>query len=110
MSEFDYQNLKENVDFELIPVDGVMNDQAWDVRLLTGIFTETVIRFGNVAVDGKADQMTFNFTVIESPDPDLTSDNVDLQRVAGDTLLAIIEESIKTESLVIKDKGTPIDE
>lgn len=110
MSEFSYQNLKENTDFQLIPVDGVMNDQAWDVRILTGDFTETVIRFGNVAVDGKADQMTFNFTVIESPDPDLTSDDEDLQIRAGDILLAIIEDSIQNKSLVIKDKGTPIDE
>jgi len=110
MSDFSYQNLKENVDYELIPVDYVDNEQAWDVRLLTGIYTETVIRFGNVAVDGKADQMTFNFKVMESPDPELTSEDVDLQAVAGDTLLAIIEDSIKNNSVVIKDKDQPIDE
>lgn len=111
MSEqFAYQALKENVDYELVPVDGIMNDQAWEVRILKGDFTETVIRFGNVAVDGKADQMTFNFSIIESPDPDLETTDEALQVKAGDILLAIIEDSIHNNWLVIKDKGTPIDE
>ena len=111
MTEHPYQALKENTDYELIPVDVYGNDQAWDVRILTGDYTETVIRFGNVAVDGKADQMSFNFKVIESPIQDLNSDeDLNLQQHAGDILLAIIEDSIHNKSLVIKDKGDPIDE
>lgn len=101
---------KENEDYELVPVELVNNNQAWDVKLLTGDFAEAVIRFGNVAVDGGADVMTFNFTVIEDPYGDLDPDkNMDLQAEAGDVLLAIIEQSIEDKSLVIKDKGDPIE-
>ena len=103
--------MQENVDYELVPVDGVMNDQAWDVRILTTEYAETVIRFGNVAVDGKADVLTFNFMVIDSPIADLNSDeDVDLQKVSGDILISIIENSIEQKSLVIKDKGEPIEQ
>lgn len=103
--------MQENVDYELVPVDGVMNDQAWDVRILTTEYAETVIRFGNVAVDGTADVLTFNFKVIESPIPDLNSDeDVDLQKVSGDILISIIENSIEQKSLVIKDKGETIEQ
>jgi len=101
---------EENKDYQLVPVDDINNEQGWDIRILTGPFTETVVRFGNVAVDGKADMMTFNFFIIESPDPDLDPDtNVDLQEEVGDILLSVIERSIEEESIVIKDKGTPID-
>ena len=31
---------REGVDYELIPVDYVDNDAAWDVRILRGPFTE----------------------------------------------------------------------
>lgn len=101
----------ENVDFELIPVDVVGNDQGWDVRILSGDYAEAVVRFGNVAVDGKADVLTFNFVVIEDPFGDLDPDNnVDLQTEVGDILISIIEKSIEDKSLVIKDKGTPIEQ
>ena len=101
----------ENQDYELVPVELVNNNQAWDVKLLTGDFAEAVIRFGNVAVDGKADVMTFNFTIVEDPYGDLDADNnPDLQAEAGDVLLAIIEQSIEDKSLVIKDKGDPIEQ
>lgn len=87
----------------MIPVQ-VMNDQAWDIRILTGEFNESVIRFGNIGIDGTTDMMTFNFKVISSPDTDLTEENEDLQQVAGDILLDVIEESIKNAAAVIKDR------
>ena len=33
---------EENIDYELVPVDG--NDVGWNIRILVGQFTETVIR------------------------------------------------------------------
>jgi hypothetical protein len=44
--------------------------------------------------------MTFNFHIIESPDPDLTVDDEDLQEFAGDVLQEIISDAIE------KDNGT----
>jgi len=101
--------MKEGIDYELVPVEWAMNEQAWDVRILTGDYTETVVRFGNVAVDGKTDNLTFNFKVIESTeelDPDT---NIELQDVCADVLVDIIEQSIDNKSLVIKDKGESIE-
>ena len=46
--------VSEGVDYSLIPVEDSPNDQAWDVRILRGDFTETVIRYGNVALDRKS--------------------------------------------------------
>ena len=71
----------ENEDYEMVPADRTID--AWDIRILKGTFVETVIAFGAVRFDGKKDQMTFNFDVVSSPDPDLSVDNVDLQIEAG---------------------------
>lgn len=101
----------ENKDYQLVPVEDVNNTQGWDVRFLTGEYAETVIRYGNVSVDGKADQLTFNFVVITSPIDDLDPDkDVDLQQYSADILTSIIEDSIENKSLVIRDKGTPIEQ
>ena len=38
--------LKENKHYEIIPDKG--DDQAWNVRILSGTFTETVLKYGVV--------------------------------------------------------------
>ena len=45
--------VSEGVDYELSPSTETGFEQAWDVRLLNGDFTESVIRFGNIAFDGE---------------------------------------------------------
>ena len=39
--------MKENVDYEIIP--SYEDEQAWNVRILKGPYTETVIKYGTVA-------------------------------------------------------------
>ena len=46
---------KEGIDYELIPATDNENDQSWDIRILKGEFTESVLRFGNIAFDGEND-------------------------------------------------------
>ena len=76
---------KENDTFEFIP-DGE-DEQAWAIRILKGMYTETVIKFGAIRFNEEAQGvMTFNFYIIESPDPDLTVDDEDLQEFAGDVV------------------------
>lgn len=94
--------LKENVDYELVPSD---EDEAWSVRILTGDYTETVIQFGAIRLNGEdfeddATQMTFNFQVISTPDDSVTEENVGLQSFAGDILLSVLESAIKNDELV----------
>ena len=79
--------MKENTDYEIIP--DMNDDKSWNVRILTGAFTETVIKYGVVKFNDE--DMTFNFDIISSPDNDLTTDDVDLQKYAGNMLEKIIE-------------------
>ena len=90
-------------DYELIPAED--DEQAWNVRVLTGPYNETVLRFGSISIN-ETDEgiLTFNFYVVSSPDPDLTTENVDLQEYAGDLLQAIIRDGIETGSTITKEK------
>ena len=54
--------LKENKHYEIIPDKG--DDQAWNVRILSGMFTETVLKYGVVKFNGKKKDMTFNFYIL----------------------------------------------
>jgi hypothetical protein len=87
----DLDKPRDGLDYELIPVDYVDHDDAWDVRILRGAFTETVIRFGTIRFDGERDCLTFDFRVVTSPDPDLSSESEELQEFAADILEQIIE-------------------
>jgi len=86
--------VSEGVDYELIPVEYVDNEAAWDVRILRGEFTETVLRFGTIKYDGERDCLTFDFRVVESPDSDLDSSSEDLQEFSGAILEDILERGI----------------
>ena len=43
--------MKENVDYEIIPDKG--DEQAWNVRVLSGLYTETVLKYGVVKLAKK---------------------------------------------------------
>jgi len=96
--------LSEGVHYEIIPqTDDI---RGWDVRLLEE-YPETVIRYGNVAFDGKRDALTFNYDIVSSPDPDLQiENNLTFQEYCGKILSNIIEQSITDGSLLAQDKDT----
>jgi len=100
----DIDKVSEDVDYKLIPVDDAENDQAWEIRILRGPFVETVLRYGNVSFDGKNDCLRFNFMITYSPDPDLTTENVELQNFAGEILEDIIERAYNEGWLAMDDK------
>lgn len=102
--KLDVNKVSEGVDYKLIPVEDSPNEQAWEIRILRGEFTETVIRYGNVAFDGNRDCLTFNFMVSYSPDEDLTSENVALQEHAADILEDILEKAHSEGWLVTKER------
>jgi len=100
----DLQKISEDIDYKLIPVD-YDNSQAWEVRILRGTFTETVIRFGNVSLDGRGEDtcLKFNFMVSSSPDENAIPENIELQELASKILTDIIERNILTGNLDLKD-------
>ena len=96
--------LSEGVHYEIIPQTD--DTRGWDVRLLEE-YPETVIRYGNVAFDGKRDALTFNYDIVSSPDPDLEiENNLTFQEYCGRILSNIIEQSISDGSLLAQDKDT----
>ena len=96
--------LSEGVHYEIIPqTDDI---RGWDVRLLEE-YPETVIRYGNVAFDGKRDALTFNYEIVSSPDPDLEVEtNLTFQEYCGRILSSIIDKSITDGSMIAQDKDT----
>lgn len=86
----------ESKDYELIPLEDDV--ESWGVRILTGEFSETIIKYGNVGFEGEGDDMMmkFNFDIISTPDEDLEVEtNIELQELARDILFTIFEEDNK---------------
>lgn len=96
--------ITEGTDYDLIPCDQVGNDQAWDIRVLRGEFVETVLRFGNISFNEENDCLNFNFLVISSPNSFATEENETLQTFAGDILQSVLEDAIKNDALLTKEK------
>ena len=95
MKTFDLEGkplLTENVDYELIPSEG----ENWDIRILSGDFTETVLKFGELKVSEDAEYMTFNFDVVSSPNNELSDSNSDLQEYASMILSSVLENASAT--------------
>lgn len=95
MNTFDLEGKSlpvENVDYELIPSEG----ENWDIRILSGDFTETVLKFGELKVSEDEEHMTFSFDVVSSPDGELSESNTDLQEYASMILSSILENSVAT--------------
>ena len=96
--------LSEGIHYEIIPQTD--DTRGWDVRLLEE-YPETVIRYGNVAFDGKRDALTFNYDIVSSPDPDLEVEtNLTFQEYCGRILSSIIDKSITDGSMIAQDKDT----
>lgn len=94
------EKLKENVDYELIPSEG----ENWDVRLLTGEFTETVIQYKELRVDESEEHLKFNFDIVSSPDLGLTDEEYALQKRVGDVLYSILETAAEATTKENNDK------
>ena len=98
--------LVETEDYTLIPVEG--HAQAWDVRLETGPYPETVIRFGPISLDGKTTDdviMHYRFDIMSTPAEGLTTDDIDLQEFVGDVLFTIVRGGIEDGTLLAKERN-----
>lgn len=95
--------VSEGIDYELIPCADSDNDQAWDVRILTGDYVETVVRFGNIALNGEMNCLNFNFIIISTPDGELTTENVALQEHVGAILEDVLERAMADGNVNLKE-------
>ena len=76
----------ENKHQELIPGE----DDKWNVRILEGPYTETIIQYGTL-IPTNADQLNWGMSIIETPDEFLTRDDEDFQAWCGAILSSILE-------------------
>jgi|TARA_B110000858_G_scaffold2888_1_gene3351 hypothetical protein len=97
----DINRLSEGVDYEFVPA--ATDDQAWQVRMLTGPFPETVVQFGQLRVDGTEESIHFDFSIIETPQSDLDISNEELQQCLGSVLFYILEDSLTKGDAEIKE-------
>ena len=93
--------LRENIDYEIIPDKG--DDQAWNVRVLRGPYTETVLKYGTVRFNEIPKNMSFNFEIVYSPDSELKITNTTLQDFAGEMLEKIMAQGLKDGEVITRD-------
>ena len=77
---------EENVQYELIPGD---NDH-WHIRIKEGEFIESVISFGKISIEEDSPVLSFDLTLHYSPDEDLSTNSLPLQKYAGKILESVM--------------------
>ena len=100
----DINKLSEGLDYDLVPVVTEDNQQGWDVRIITGDYVETVIRYGNISFDHITESLNFNFDIIYTPNDSITLEDFTLQEYCGRILEDILENSLATGTAVLEDK------
>ena len=93
--------LTENKHYEIIPDKG--DEQAWNVRILSGMFTETVLKYGVVKFNGKKKDMTFNFDIVYTPDTELKVSDLKLQEFAGVMLEQIMAQGFRDGEVITRE-------
>ena len=99
------QMLSENVHYEIVPADDI---HGWNIRLLED-YPETVISFGTISFDAIEEEdgyISFNFSSVSTPDPDLTTEDLTFQEYVGRILSAVIEKAITEGTMIAKDNET----
>ena len=95
--------LIEDKHYQIIPDKG--DDQAWNVRIMAGPYTETVLKYGVVKFNGKGKDkyMSFNFDIIYTPDTELKKENVELQEFAGNLLEQVMARGIEEGNVITRE-------
>lgn len=99
----DLNLLVENEDYELITHVDVKD--AWAIRILKGEFVETVVQIDTVSLSDE--NLSFNFEVVETPDPVVARiDNEDLQEHVGELLISVIASGMEAGYIAGQDQET----
>ena len=95
--------LIEDKHYQIIPDKS--DDQAWNVRILSGTFTETVLKYGVVKFNGKEKDkyMSFNFEIVYTPDTELTRENKKLQEFAGEMCIRDRARGIEDKHVITRE-------
>lgn len=95
----------ENEDYELVPADG----ECWNVRILKGMYNETVIEFGALKItDDPANDcgiLKFDYDIISSPDETLDIKDKEFENFCGDVLVSILERAVEKGEVTKREAG-----
>ena len=83
----------QNQDYEMVPIQDVDDADAWHVRITSGRFLETVVKFDTVKIVDES--LHYSFSVVESPYTELKPSNKDLQRHVGAILYDLLDNLTK---------------
>lgn len=92
--------LKIYEDYEMIPGSDEAGD-TWDIRILKGMYTETVIRYNSMKVSEKTDPetgdgfLTFDYSIVSSPNEELDLEDPDLVEVVQQIMYSILEMTVQ---------------
>jgi len=96
-------NKKEGEHYQIIPSSE--EGDLWEVRILDGIFVETILRFGTISFNEIGEGvMKFNFDIVSSPDENLVTENEDLQLEVTKILESILENAINEGYITMREK------
>jgi hypothetical protein len=93
---------KENETYQLVP--DTAHDQDWNVRILEGMYNETVLKIGGIAFNEIEEHLSFDFHVVQSPDTELNEEDEELQDFVAGLLEHIITVAIEKDELVMKER------
>jgi hypothetical protein len=81
-----------------------VHEQAYEVEILVGEYKGTVIEYGEVFINGKTKEISFDFDIIKSPIKALAKENQpNLQKQASLILQNIIGTLISKKAVMLKD-------
>jgi hypothetical protein len=93
--------MEEGTHYEIIP--DKKDEQSWNVRVLKGMFTETVLKYGTVRFNEIPKNMSFDFTIVYTPDTELKVSDANLQDFAGFMLEKIMAKGMEEGSVITKE-------
>jgi hypothetical protein len=100
----DLEKPLEGVDYTLIPIAIIDDENAWQVQILRGKYADNYFVFTGIEYNGKTQQLKFKLDVVK--DNEWVAADQSTQDYAFDILTDIIRKGIVDGSLVINDKDS----
>lgn len=85
----------ENQDYRLLPAE---NSDYWNVRIMSGPYLDTLYNYNTLKVTDDGENLAYSVNILETPDPELNTDDPEFQQWTGSILTSIIENALEEES------------
>ncbi len=100
----DLEKPLEGVDYSVIPISSIRDENAWQVQVLRGKYADNYFVFTGIEYNGKTQQLKFKLDVVKDNEWVVADESI--QDYAFDILTDIIHRGIADGSLVINDKDS----